>query len=170
MRTYTHGVVGYLLYLRGTPKERGWAATGGVLPDAVLALGFLPHVAESYVEWVWMQEVHELLHFGWPHLLTEAMHSFVVIGLALAVGIFVLQPLVPLSIGMLAHAAVDLLTHDAWAYNHFLPLPLEPIRSPLSYTNPWFTALEHLAVGVFAIWILRRRFRRSGGGAGGQPD
>lgn len=159
MRTYTHGVVGYLLYLRGTGRERALAAVGGVLPDVVLALGFVPHVLEPRVTWPWVSGLHDALHFGWPHAVTEVMHSFLFVGALLVLGHLAVRALVPVAVGVLAHAAADLLTHRMWAYNHFLPLPLEPIRSPISYTDTWFTVLEHTALVVFVVfvvWWIRR--------------
>lgn len=157
MRTYTHGVVGYLIYLRGTPLERGLAAGGGVLPDVVLAVGFVPHILERRVDSPALTEFHRVLHFGWAHTLTEVMHSFLFIGMLFVVGHIMARVLVPIAVGMFAHAAVDLLTHQVWPYNHFLPLPLEPVRSPISYTSPWFTVLEHAALAAFVVWYIGRR-------------
>lgn len=156
MRTYTHGVVGYLLYLRGTARERTLAVVGGVLPDVILAVGFLPHVLEPRVDSPVVAALHDALHFGWPHTVTEIMHSFLFGGVLLVVGHFLARAFVPIAVGALAHAAADLLTHQVWPYNHFLPLPLEPLRSPISYTDPWFTVLEHAALAVFVVWFIRR--------------
>lgn len=168
MRTYTHGVVGYLLYLRGTPRERAHAAVGGVLPDVVLAVGFVPHLLEPRMDSPVLTELHEVLHFGWAHTLTEVMHSFLFASLLFAVGHLLVRALVPIAVGMLAHGAADLLTHQVWPYNHFLPLPLEPLRSPLSYTSSWFTVLEHAALVVFIVWYIRRR--KAGRGVASEGD
>lgn len=157
MRTYTHGVVGYLLYLRGSPRERTLAVAGGVIPDLVLAIGFVPHVLEALLASPALEELHRVLHFGWAHTLTEAMHSFMVVGVLFAVGHFLARSLVPVTVGMLAHAAVDLFTHQVWPYNHLFPLPVEPMRSPISYTSTWFTVLEHTSLAVFFVWFLLRR-------------
>lgn len=156
MRTYTHGVVGYLLYLRGTARERTLAVAGGVLPDVVLGIGFLPHVLEARTNSPLVAELHHVLHFGWAHAATEVMHSFLFAGALLALGHLVSRAFVPIAVGMMAHAAADLLTHRVWPYNHFLPLPFEPVRSPIDYTSLWFTLLEHAALAAFIVWYVRR--------------
>lgn len=156
MRTYTHGAVGYLLYLRGSARERALAAAGGIVPDLVLAVGYVPHLLEPRTSWPLVGDLHRLLHFGWPHAVTEAMHSFVVVGALLIVGRAAARPLVPVAVGMLAHAAADLLTHRTWPYNHLFPLPVEPVRSPISYTGGWFTVLEHVALAGFVAWCVIR--------------
>lgn len=157
MRTYSHGVVGYLLYLRGSARERALAAGGGVLPDVVLALGFVPHVLEPHVPSPVLADLHHVLHFGWAHTLTEVMHSFLFVAVLLIIGWFGARTLVPVAVGMMAHAVADLLTHRVWSYNHFLPLPFEPVRSPVSYTSTWFTILEHSALLAFVVWYVKRR-------------
>ena len=43
MRTYTHGVIGYLLYAKRPRQEKTLAVMGGILPDVFLVLGFMPH-------------------------------------------------------------------------------------------------------------------------------
>lgn len=157
MRTYTHGVIGYLLYLRGDSRERKLAVVGGILPDVILAIGFIPHVLEARLDSPVVSALHELLHFGWPHTITEMMHSLLFVGALLAVGHLLVASLVPVAVGMMAHGVVDLVTHRTWAYNHFLPLPAEPVRSPISYTSPWFTVLEHAGLALFIFWYGRRR-------------
>lgn len=160
MRTYSHGVVGYLLYLRGSARERALAASGGVLPDVVLALGFVPHVLEPRMPSPAVAELHRVLHFGWAHTLTEVMHSFLFVAVLFIIGRLGARTLVPIAVGMMAHAVVDLLTHQVWAYDHLLPLPLEPVRSPVSYTSAWFTVFEHSALLVFVVWYVKRRRAR----------
>jgi hypothetical protein len=41
MRTYTYGVIGYLLYAKRPRHEQRLAVMGGILPDVFLALGFV---------------------------------------------------------------------------------------------------------------------------------
>ena len=41
MRTYTHGVIGYLLYAKRPRHEQRLAIMGGILPDVFLALDFV---------------------------------------------------------------------------------------------------------------------------------
>lgn len=89
MRTYTHGLVGYLLYLRGTRRQK------------VLAVA-------------------------------------------------------PFLVGMLAHGALDLLTHGRAAYNHLYPFAVDPVLSPISYTDRWFVVVEHLVLAAVLAWLIAR--------------
>ena len=50
MRTYTHGVIGYLLYAKRPRHEQRLAAIGGILPDVFLALGFVAHYLEHLTQ------------------------------------------------------------------------------------------------------------------------
>jgi hypothetical protein len=50
MRTYTHGVIGYLLYAKRPRHEQRLAILGGILPDVFLALGFVPHYLEQVTQ------------------------------------------------------------------------------------------------------------------------
>ena len=45
MRTYTHGVIGYLLYAQRPRHEQRLAVMGSILPDVFLALGFVAYYA-----------------------------------------------------------------------------------------------------------------------------
>lgn len=160
MRTYTHGVIGYLLYAAGTRTQRRLAAVGGVLPDIVVGTGFIFHVAEPRTNLAMVAQLHALLHHSWLHTVTIALHSFLVIGPLLALSWLLHWRVMPLFAGMLSHAVVDLLTHGSWPYNHFFPLPIPPMRGVVSYTDPGFTILEHTALVVFILWFLARRKAR----------
>jgi hypothetical protein len=48
MRTYTHGVIEYLLYAKRPRHEQRLAILGRILPDVFLALGFVAH---SLLHW-----------------------------------------------------------------------------------------------------------------------
>lgn len=156
---YTHGVIAYLLYARRSLRERRLAALGGVLPDAILALGFVPHALEPLIASPWLSQLHALLHFSALHLVTVAMHSLLLVGLALALAAAAYRPLLPCLVGMFAHGVADLLTHQRWAYNHFFPLPLAPFVAPVDYTTFGFTVAEHLFLLLVGAWWLRRRRR-----------
>lgn len=82
-----------------------------------------------------------------------------VVGPLLVLSWFFYRRAMPLLTGMLSHVVVDLLTHRTWAYNHLHPLPLPPIRSLVSYTDLWFTILEHAALLFFILWFFTRRRR-----------
>src|SRR5215471_8932343 len=64
MRTYTHGVIGYLLYAKRPRHEQRLAIMGGILPDVFLALGFVPHYLEHVTQSPLVAEIHTLLHRG----------------------------------------------------------------------------------------------------------
>jgi membrane-bound metal-dependent hydrolase YbcI (DUF457 family) len=161
MRTYTHGVIGYLLYAKRSRQETRLAIMGGVLPDLLLAIGFVPHYLEHVTPSSLVVELHRFLHHSELHLVTVSMHSFVIVGPLLALTYVLYKPAVPFFVGMLAHGMVDLLTHAQWAYNHFFPIPLEPIGAMFSYTDVGFTIVEHAFLLVFGVWWMMKRKQRS---------
>jgi membrane-bound metal-dependent hydrolase YbcI (DUF457 family) len=59
MRTYTHGVMGYLLYAQRPRHEQRLAILGGILPDVLLALGFVAHYLENFTH-------AAIAAAGWP--------------------------------------------------------------------------------------------------------
>jgi hypothetical protein len=131
---------------------------GSILPDVFLALGFVPHYLEHVTQSPLVAEIHTLLHHSTLHTVTVAMHSFVIVGLFLALSAVLYRPALPFFVGMFAHGIVDLLTHRQWAYNHLFPLPFAPIRSIVSYTDVGFTVVEHVLLLLFVgWWMLKRR-------------
>jgi membrane-bound metal-dependent hydrolase YbcI (DUF457 family) len=128
MRTYTHGVIGYLLYAKRPRHEQRLAVIGGIVPDMFLALGFVAHSLENLTHSAMAAELHAFLHHSTLHTVTVAMHSFVMVGPCLALSAVLYKPVMPLFVGMLAHGIVDLLTHRQWAYNHCFPIPLAPLE------------------------------------------
>jgi hypothetical protein len=143
MRTYTHGVIGYVLFAKRPWHEQRLAVIGGILPDVFLALGFVAHSLENLTHSAMAAELHTLLHHSTLHTVTGAMHSFVIVGPCLALSAVLYKPAMSLFGGMLAHGIVDFLTHQQWAYNHFFPIPLAPIRGIVSYTDVGFTVVEY---------------------------
>jgi len=119
MRTYTHGVIGYLLYAKRPRHDQRLAIVGGILPNVVLALGFVAHYGAIVTQSPRVEALHRLLHHSALHTVTVAMHSFVMVGPLLALSAVLSRPVLPCFVGMLAHGIVDLLTHRQWAYNHF---------------------------------------------------
>lgn len=160
MRTYTHGVIGYLLYAQRSRQERKLAVMGSVLPDMLLVLGFIPHYVEHVTPFSMVAELHRLLHHSDVHLITVGMHSFVLVGPCLALSYVLYRPALPFFVGMLAHGMVDFLTHRQWAYNHFFPLPFEPIGAIVSYTDVGFTIVEHACLLLFGLWWMMQRKKR----------
>lgn len=158
MRTYTHGVIGYLLYAKRSRHEQRFAIMGGILPDVFLALGFIPHYVEHVTQSPLVAALHDLLHHSALHIVTVSMHSFVVVGPCLALSHVLYRPAFPFFVGMLSHGITDFLTHRQWAYNHLFPLPLVPIRGIVSYTDVGFTMVEHALLLLFVVWwVLKRR-------------
>ena len=163
MRTYTHGVIGYLLYAKRSRSEQQLAIVGGIVPDVFLALGFMAHSLEHVTHAAMAAELHGLLHHSVLQTVTVAMHSFVIVGPCLALSAVLYKPALPLFVGMLAHSIVDFLTHRQWAYNHLFPLPFAPIRSIVSYTDVGFTVVEHALLLLFVVWwILKHRRMQPG--------
>src|SRR5262245_4819353 len=163
MRTYTHGVIGYLLYAKRPRHEQRLAVIGGILPDVFLALGFVAHYGAIVTQSPRVEALHALLHHSALLTVTVAMHSFVMVGPCLVLSAVLYKPALPFFVGMLAHGIVDLLTHRQWAYNHVFPIPLAPIRGIVSYTDAGFTVVEHALLLLFVVWwVLKRRIIRPG--------
>jgi hypothetical protein len=163
MRTYTHGVIGYLLYAKRPRHEQRLAILGSIVPDVFLALGFVPHYLEHVTQSPLVADIHTLLHHSTLHSVTVAMHSFVIVGPLLALSAVLYRPALSLFVGMLAHGVVDLLTHRQWAYNHWFPLPFAPIAGLFLYTDVGFTIVEHALLLLFVgWWMLKRRKMQPG--------
>ena len=161
MKTYTHGVIGYLLYAKRPQHERRLAVIGGILPDVFVALGFVPHVLEHVTQSAVVAALHHLLHHSALHSLTLSMHSVVIVGSLLALSYRFYRPGLPVCVGMLAHGIADFLTHRHWAYNHVFPLPVAPIPGIVSHTDVGFTVVEHVLLLCFiGWWMLKRRRAR----------
>jgi hypothetical protein len=163
MRTYTHGVIGYLLYAKRPRHEQRLAILGGIVPDVFLALGFVAHSLENLTHAAMAAAFHRLLHHSVLHTVTVAMHSFVIVGPCLALSALLYRPALPFFVGMLAHGIVDVLTHRQWAYNHFFPIPLAPISGLFSYTDMGFTVVEHALLLLFLVWWMLKRQRTQPG-------
>jgi hypothetical protein len=158
MRTYTHGVIGYLLYAKRSRHEQRLAVLGSILPDVFLALGFMPHYLERVTQSPLVADIHNLLHHSVLHTVTVSLHSFVVVSPFLALSAVLYKPATPFFVGMFAHGVVDLITHRQWAYNHFFPIPFAPIGGIVSYTDVGSTVVEHALLLLFVgWWVLKRR-------------
>jgi hypothetical protein len=163
MRTYTHGVIGYLLYAKRPRQEQWLAILGGILPDVFLAFGFVAHYEAIVTQAPLVEALYNLLHHSALHTVTVSMHSFVIVGPFLALSAVLYKPAMPFFVGMLAHGIVNLLTHRQWAYNHLFPLPFAPIGGIVSYTDVGFTIVEHALLLLFVVWwLLKRRWIQPG--------
>jgi hypothetical protein len=150
MKTYSHGIIGYLLYFKGTHQQRLLVVIGAMVPDLLLAIGYPFHIINY-------EFLHNLFHHSFLHTITEYMHSFLIVLPLFVIAWLLYKTALPFFVGMLSHGAIDLLTHQRWGYNHFLPIPLDPIMGLFSYTSLWFTIVEHIFVLTFVVWIIRRR-------------
>lgn len=157
MRTYSHGLIGYLIYRKATPTTQLWAAIGAMLPDLFLVLGFPFHVLpETAVG----DSLHQLFHHSQLHTITLLLHSFVISLPLLIVAYFGNKKLLPFCVGLVSHGVVDLLTHQQWGYNHLYPLAGAEIVGPVSYTTFWFSIIEHAFVAVVAVQLYNKHWRR----------
>ena len=99
MRTYTHGVIGYLLYAKRSRHEQWLVVIGGILPDVFLALGFVAHYGAIVTQSPLVEALHRLFHHSALHILTVSMHSFVVVGPLLALSYVFYRPARPVLVG-----------------------------------------------------------------------
>ena len=160
MRTYTHGVIGYLLYANRSRQEKRLAVIGGILPDMFLVIGFIPHYLEIKTSSSIVAELHHLLHHDILHIATVSMHSLLIVGFLLILSYGIYKPALPFFVGMFAHGIIDLLTHVQWAYNHFFPLPIAPIEGIVSYTDMGATIVEHALLLLAIVWWMMKRPQR----------
>ncbi|MDA1197396.1 MAG: zinc dependent phospholipase C family protein [Nanoarchaeota archaeon] len=157
MRTYSHGIIGYLLYLKGTLQQQKLAFWGAMLPDVFLALGYVGHIGID----TWFVDVlHDLFHHSFFHSITKLMHSFVLVLLLLLISYFLFKKWISFFVGMVSHIVVDFLTHQRSGYNHFFPLPFLEVRALVSYHSWWFTIVEHVFVVGFIFWFFYLRKKK----------
>src|SRR5213592_4375000 len=100
MRTYTHGVIGYLLYAKRSRHEQRLAVIGGILPDVFLALGFVAHYGAIVTQSPLIEALHRLFHHSVLHTVTVTLHSFVIVGPLLALSAVLCKPAIPFFVGM----------------------------------------------------------------------
>ena len=157
MRTYTHAIVGYLIYLNSSYQEKKLAVLGAILPDIILAIGFIFHFGDFDL----IRYLHDIFHFSGLHTITELMHSFLIVVPLLIGSYFFYRKAIPFFIGMLSHVFLDLLTHQKWAYNIIFPIPFPTLNGPFSYSSIWFTVVEHLFVLGFIVWFYMKYSKKS---------
>jgi membrane-bound metal-dependent hydrolase YbcI (DUF457 family) len=157
MRTYTHGLIGYLIYFKGSAQQKKLAAAGAMIPDILVGIGFIFHYTG---ENKWSENLHSIFHRSPLHGVTEALHSLVVIAPLLVCCLLFKKSWTPFFVGMASHAVLDWLTHQQAAYNHLYPFDFPPFISPLSYTSLWFTVAEHLLFTGVLVWLLWRYYHK----------
>lgn len=94
----------------------------------------------------------------WSHHLHCIPHSAVVAGIVTLLLWATLRSFwIPL-LGWWSHIAIDLFTHSADYYPVQVLYPLsERSFNGLAWNTPWFLALNYLALGLAALWLLRRK-------------
>ena len=157
MRTYTHGIIGYLLYKNKSKQEQTYAIIGAMVPDLILAIGFIFHFSSSKL----FESLHHIFHSGIIHQITVIMHSATIVLPILIISFFYWKKITPFFVGMLSHIILDFFTHQAYEYNHFFPLPIEPIKGIFSYTSLWFTIIEHVLVIGFFVWLYINKKKKT---------
>ncbi len=154
MRTYTHGIIGYLIYLKTTQQQKILAIFGAILPDLILAIGFIFHFLGNSQAISYM---HNLFHHSILHDVTKLMHSFALVIPLLILCLLIYKKALPFFVGMLSHVILDFLTHQKMGYNILYPFNFPIFSSQISYTSTWFTILEHLFVIGFIVWFYKNR-------------
>ncbi len=145
--------------------KKSWAwkvGVGGILPDLIYMVGFLPKILSygSFMEWM-----HDPLWDSlWSSLPARSAHSFVVWGLVcFPFFIFRKNPLaghiLPFIIGWGLHVPADALTHVSDGYPIFFPLSEYRFPTPVSYWESEYHAREFFIIGhslmaiLLAIWL-----------------
>lgn len=187
MDVLAHGLwagIGCAFAARRVPLSRAtvaWTVALAVLPDVVHALPVLAWVAfgsgRADALWAYLMAQPGQLPALPPAVLALAQHlhcighsAVVAAAVTLAVRLLRGSIWIPLY-GWWSHILIDVPTHSA----QYFPSPvLYPFTmrgfDGIAWTEPWFLALNYLALGAAAIWLLRRRRGASSGlGRPGAP-
>ncbi len=160
MTLYQHFFWNYVFFYQ---KPWAWkVGLGGILPDLIYLVGFLPKMFsyQSFREWM-----HDPLWDKlWNSAPVKAGHSFVIWG---ALSLFCLtifkkdtfRQIAPFLVGWGLHVVVDALTHVSDGYPIFFPLSNYRFPTPVSYWERRYHAREFfwishsLMAGVLLLWI-----------------
>lgn len=163
MSFYQHFFWNYTFFYR---KPWAWkVGLGGILPDLIYVVGFLPKLFSyrSFREWM-----HDpLWDTLWNSIIARSAHSFVILGVVcIPFLIFfkttISRQIVPFLVGWGLHVAADTLTHVSDGYALFFPLSDYRFPAPVSYWEREFYAREFfwvshsLMAGLLLLWIVSK--------------
>lgn len=149
MLTTSHACIGYLLFEKKSRQERWLAVLGSVIPDAVffVVLPWLLVFNFSEVQ-TSIQNHTDIYASSVDFHIGQVLNS-----IWLWIFIIILSKkwswLFPIGVAGLVHIIVDALTHKgSWGWNHFYPMPMEPLQGVLDFSQP------QLFVPMHIIWIV----------------
>lgn len=161
MTIYQHFFWNYTFFYR---KSWAWkVGVGGILPDLIYLIGFLPHIFSyhSFREWM-MDPLWDVL---WSSPLARSAHSAVIWG-AIFLPFVILRKkyrfcgqIMPFIIGWGLHVVTDALTHVNDGYPLFFPLSEWRFPTPISYWEQAYHAREFflishvLMIGLLVLWL-----------------
>lgn len=168
MTFYEHFFWSYLPFYK---KSWAWkVGLGGIAPDLVYMVGFLPKALSygSFMEWM-----HDPLWDSlWNSPLAKSAHSFVVWGLVCLPFIIlrknnIIGRILPFILGWGLHVAADALTHVSDGYPIFFPLSDYRFPTPVSYWESEFHAREFFVIGhslmalLLVLWLGKKLWKNS---------
>jgi hypothetical protein len=167
---YEHFFWNYALFHR---KPWAWkVGVGGVFPDLVYMVPFLPKILSyrNFMEWM-----HDpLWDIIWNSTIAKSVHSLVISGALFLMSMIILKRktflhFFPFLLGWSLHISFDALTHVSDGYALFFPLSGYRFPAPVSYWETTYYAREYFWIShffmaaLFLCWIgskVIRFFRR----------
>ena len=143
---------------------------GGLFPDLIYMVGFIPRMFSygSFLEWM-----HDpLWDIIWDSLIAKSVHSLAVWGAFLILVLIILKretfrQISPFLLGWGLHIVFDVFTHVSDGYALFFPLSNYRFPAPISYWEKQFHAREYfwishsLMAGLLLLWIGLKLKKRS---------
>lgn len=161
MNTPAHAMLNLLILgRRGGHKKAACIVAGALIPDAVIVVMYLWHLALGTPESIiWSVEYYRP---GWQAVI-DIFNSIPLILLAIWLSWKKRSYLLlTFFASMLLHTLGDLPLHHEDAHRHFLPFTDWRFLSPVSYWNPayygdWVSRIEAAAVFAAAGWLYLKR-------------
>ena len=162
MMPTSHAMIGYLVAIKQTKRNKWLSVIGAVVPDIPQALVWLvvglssllekgPFVFDTYHE-----RVHGALLGQMSASILHSLFFWLVLGIIL---FFVYKKVPFFVIGGLTHVVVDFLTHQGkFAWNHLYPINVPPMNGLIDYWTPWFIIPVHvLWVTLLLYWYFKNK-------------